>query len=155
MFSKRRAIAFIDSIRLRREYKPFQDAQEQFNKEVEAWNVEVQEAEREIVGLEQRFNEQSFLFSDSEKQQRVREIQQQRQDYQRFSQEIFGPDGKAEKRNRELTKPLLEKINDALSKVAAAEGCDVILDTANGSVAFGSKDLDLTDRVLHQLRSEG
>jgi outer membrane protein len=151
---RRRAIGYIDSYRIRKEYTPFKEAQEQFNQKVEAWNLEVQQQEREIQGLEQSFNEQAFLYSDVERQQRVREIQQQRQDWQRYSSEIFGPEGEAEKLNQELTKPLLERINNALNRVAAAEGCQLILDTVNGNVAYGSKDLDLTDRVLQELATE-
>lgn len=154
MISKRRAVAYVDSYRLRKEYGSFRDAQEQFDKEVRAWNDELAQLEREVQGLEQSFMEESCLFDDSERQQRVRKIQQQRQDFQRVSNEIFGPEGKAEKRNEEMTRPVLEKINHALSRVADMEGCDLIFDSVSGGLAFGRKDLDLTDRVLEELNSE-
>lgn len=146
-------IAYIDSYRIRLEYKEFQDAQEQFNKEVEEWNQQVEQGQQEIEQMEEELSKQALILSEAKRKEREQAIEQKKAEWQRMANEIFGPDGRAEKRNVELTKPLLEKINTALEKVALEEGYDLILDTVNGNVAYGRKELDITDRVLEELET--
>jgi outer membrane protein len=144
-------IAFIDSQRIRLEYKDFKDAQEQFNKEVDDWNKQVEQGQKDIQNMEDELSKQSLILSEAKRKEKEQEIEQKKTEWQQMANEIFGPEGKAEKRNAELTKPLLDKINAALEKVALAEGYDLILDTVNGNVAYGRKELDITDRVLEEL----
>jgi outer membrane protein len=144
-------IVYIDSYRIRLEYKEFQDAQAQFNKEVEQWNADVEKGQKEIETLEAGLNKQALILSDIKKKEKEAEIQQKKDIWQKMANDIFGPDGRAEKRNAELTKPLLDKINLVLEKIAIAEGYALILDTVNGNIAYGKKDLDITDKVLEEL----
>ncbi len=144
-------IVYIDSYRIRLEYKEFQDAQTQFIKEVEQWNAEVDKGQKEIEALEADLTKQSLILSDAKKKEKQSEIDQKKADWQKAANDIFGPDGRAEKRNAELTKPLLDKINAVLEKIAIAEGYALILDTVNGNIAYGKKDLDITDKVLEEL----
>lgn len=144
-------IVYIDSYRIRLEYKEFQDAQAQFNKEVEQWNAEVEKGQKEIENLETDLTKQALILSDAKKKEKETEIQQKREIWQKLANDIFGPDGRAEKRNAELTKPLLDKINAVLEKLAIGEGYSLILDTVNGNIAYGKKDLDITEKVLEEL----
>lgn len=142
---------YIDSYRIRLEYKEFQDAQAQFNKDVEQWNAEVEKGQREIEVLENDLTKQALILSDAKKREKETEIQQKKDVWQKMANDIFGPDGRAERRNAELTKPLLDKINAVLEKLAIAEGYALILDTVNGNIAYGKKDLDITEKVLEEL----
>jgi outer membrane protein len=51
-----------------------------------------------------------------------------------------------EKRQKELTDPIFERVLAAIKRVAGLESYDVIVDRA--TVAFARSDLDLTDRVV-------
>jgi len=56
-------------------------------------------------------------------------------------------------RNAELVKPIIEKINKAINKVATENGFTYILDISKGSVVFTSKDSqNITAVVLKVLR---
>jgi outer membrane protein len=144
-------IVYIDSYRIRLDYKEFQDAQAQFNKEVEQWNSEVEKGQKEIEAMEADLQKQALILSDAKKKEKETEIQLKKDTWQRTANDIFGPDGRAEKRNAELTKPLLDKINAVLEKVAIAEGYALILDTVNGNIAYGKKEFDITDKILEEL----
>jgi Skp family chaperone for outer membrane proteins len=50
-----------------------------------------------------------------------------------------------------LTKPILDKINQVLEKIATEENFIMIFDSVNGNIAYAKEDLDLTDRVLEEL----
>ncbi len=144
-------IVYIDSYRIRLEYKEFQDAQAQFNKEVEQWNLEVENGQKDIERMEAELAKQALILSDAKKKEKEAEIEAKKTVWQKQANEIFGPDGRAELRNVALTKPLLDKINTVLEKVALAEGYDLILDSVNGNIAYAKKEMDITDKVLEEL----
>ena len=57
-------------------------------------------------------------------------------------------------RNAELVKPIVEKINKAIDKVATENGFTYILDISKGSVVFTSKDSqNITSLVIKILKS--
>ena len=144
-------IVYIDSYRIRVEYKEFQDAQTQFNKEVDDWNAEVEAGQKDIEKMEADLAKQSLILSEAKKKEREAEIEAKKSTWQKLANDIFGPDGRAEKRNAELTKPLLDKINAVLEKIALQEGYAMILDNVNGNIAYAKKELDITSRVLEEL----
>ncbi len=146
-------VAYINSERLRQEYDAFADAQAQFDKDVSAWETEATGMEEEIINLQTELEQQALLLSEDKKQERLRLIEQKKQEYQRFLSEIFGTGGRAERRNAELTTPLLETINDVLITLAQREGYDLIMDVAGGSVAYINENLDITDLLLDELNS--
>lgn len=147
-------IVYIDSYRIRLEYKEFQDAQDQFNNEVDEWNAEIEAGQTEIEEMEAALAKQALILSDAKREEKEAEIQDRKVTWQQLANEIFGPDGRAERRNAELTKPLLEKINTVLERIAQDEGYAMILDAVNGNIAFGKKDLDITDKVLEELEAQ-
>ena len=54
-----------------------------------------------------------------------------------------------QKRNAELLKPIIDRINKAITKVATENGFTYILDVSKGSIAFSSKDSqNITAQVL-------
>jgi outer membrane protein len=144
-------IVYIDSYRIRLEFNAFKDAQIEFNKEVETWNAEVEQGQLEIEQMEVDLAKQALILSDAKRQEKEQEIEALKVQWQQQANEIFGPGGRAENRNADLTKPLLDKINVVLEQLALDNGYDLILDAVNGNIAYGKKDLDITDRVLEEL----
>ncbi|MCX7726389.1 MAG: OmpH family outer membrane protein, partial [Chitinispirillaceae bacterium] len=69
-------------------------------------------------------------------------------------QDKFGQQGEALMKNEELTKPIIEKINKIIEKIAKEENYDFILDARAGGVVFGKKVYDLNQRVLEALKKE-
>src|ERR1700722_4815771 len=51
-----------------------------------------------------------------------------------------------EKKQKELTDPIFERVLGAIKRIAGTDGYDLIVDRA--TVAFARGDLDLTDRVI-------
>ncbi|MBK7091545.1 MAG: OmpH family outer membrane protein [bacterium] len=144
-------IVYIDSYRIRLEYKEFQDAQALFNKEVEQWNIEVEAGQKEIEQMEAELAKQALILSDAKKKEKEAEIETKKVAWQKLANDIFGPDGRAELRNVALTKPLLDKINSVLERVALIEGYDMILDSVNGNIAYAKKEMEITDKILEEL----
>ncbi len=145
-------IGYVDSMRLRAEFKEFQDAQAEFDKDVKAWQDEIAELELVIDSLKQDMEDTKLLLSETKKKEKQENIKTVELEYQNLTNDIFGPGGRAEKRNAELTKPILDKISQVLEKIATEENFIMIFDSVNANIAYAKRNLDLTDLVLEELR---
>ncbi len=145
-------IGYVDSMRLRAEFKDFQDAQAEFDKDVRVWQDEIAVLELAIDSMKQELEKTKLLLSDVKKKEKQDNLKAVELEYQGFTNDVFGPGGRAERRNAELTKPILDKINQVLEKIAAEENFVMILDSVNANIAYAKKNLDLTELVLEELR---
>ncbi len=145
-------IGYVDSMRLRAEFGEFTEAQANFDQDVKTWQDEAAEMKKTIDSLEADLEKTSLILSEAKKKEKEDLLEAEKRKYQKFTNAIFGPGGKAEKRNAELTKPILDKINLVLEKIATEENFIMIFDSVNGNIAYAKKSLDLTDLVLEELR---
>lgn len=147
-------IGYISSARIFKEYVGASDVQKQFQKEVDEWREKAEEMKKEIDRLSEEFKSQALMLSDEAKEKKRSEIEKKRSEYEQFITEIWGPDGKAAKKEIELTKPLVGKIDKVLEMLAEEEGFDLILDIDESSIVYSKEGLDLTDRALAELNKE-
>lgn len=150
-YSQEGKLGYIDSMRLRAEFKEFEDAQAQFDKDIARWEAEADSMKKQIDSLQTDLDEKGLLYSESTKKERKQELESLKAKYQKFVSDTFGPGGNAEKRNAELTKPIIDKINQVLEKLAVENNYAMIFDSVSGNVAYANKALDLTDKVLEEL----
>ncbi len=110
--------------------------------------------ETELANLREEIQSQSLMLSEEKLAEKKLVFEQRLQEYQTYMTEVFGEGGQAERRNRELTQPIVEKINGVIAEMAEAQGYDFILDSAQGNIIYAKKELDLTEFVLEKLRTE-
>jgi len=145
-------LGYIDSMRLRAEYKEFEDAQAQFDKDIARWETEADSMRKEIDSLQTDLDKKGLLYSETTKNEKEEKLESLKAKYQGFVNNTFGPGGKAERRNAELTKPIIDKINQVLEKMAVENNYAMIFDSVSGNIAYANKALDLTDKVLEELK---
>ena len=92
-----------------------------------------------------------FVPAEAKKLEKESTLQKAVSDYDRFVQDFWGPNGKVQRLNDEITREVIGKVRDAVELLANREGYDLVLDAADGNVIFGVKSLDLTQRVLDEL----
>jgi len=144
-------IGYIHSQRILSEFQESIDAQRTLDDEQKKWIEEARQMEQEIAMLEDELENQSLLLSEEKKAERLQEIQSKYMEYQRFQQEIWGEMGRLYQRNKELTQPILEKVNEVIREIGEAEDYDIIFDAAVGNIVYAREDYDLTDTVLDDL----
>jgi outer membrane protein len=145
-------IGYIDSIKIFAEYQETQDAERVYRQEVDQWTAQKQRMEQDIVKLRDEIQAQSLMLSEEKKKEKKLELDRKMAEYQQFMDETFGDDGVAARRNKELTQPIVEKINRILEDLGKEEGYSIIFDVANANIVYANKALDLTDVVLGKLR---
>jgi len=147
-------IGYIDSIKIFAENPQTKDAERAYREEVDAWTAQKERSEAEIVRLQDELRAQALMLSDEKKREKQLELERKMQDYQRFMEETFGDDGLAARRNKELTQPIVDKINKILEVIAKEQGYMMVFDVANADIVYADKSLDLTELVLTELKKQ-
>lgn len=147
-------IAYIDSERIFNTLTETQEAQQTFDRDLETWTKEAAEKKREIDQLRTDLEAQTRMLSQAKIEEKQSEIAKKQADYEEFVQSIWGPTGRVAQRNRELTDPIVRKVRGIVEKIAQEENYGLILDAAGGHVIYAARTLDITDRVLDELRKQ-
>jgi len=121
----------------------------EINKKLEKeFNVRSDKLKADIKVLNDKqaaFNKDSVTMKDSEKESKLKSLDQLRIDIQRKDREL--KEDFNIRKNEELAS-LQEQINKAVTSVAKAEGFDLVV--YNG-VAYASEKIDITDKILKSL----
>jgi outer membrane protein len=147
-------IGYVDSQRIFAESKDFADAQAKFDKDIAAWNKQAEEMQAEIEDLDQELKAQSLMLSKEKREEKERSLQAKKDAYQQYVEGTFGPGGKAERRNAELIKPIRDKIISIVEKVAIEENYAMVMDASTTSIAYAKRSLDLTERIIEELKRQ-
>jgi len=144
--------AFVDSEKIKQNYKEWQKAEETFNTEFAAWEEEAAKMETELRQMIQDYEKQKLILSAEKKLEREAAIGAKEEALGSFTREISAPGGKAERRMNELVTPLYDEIQAAIEKVAIEDNYDFVFNSVG--LAYARKELDITDKVIEILESE-
>lgn len=144
-------IGYIDSIKIFAENKETQEAERVYRQDVQQWEAQKLRMEQELARMGEELNAQSPMLSEEKKSERRLEMQRKMDEYKRFMEETFGDSGLAAKRNKELTQPIVDKINRIIETIAVEQQYTMVFDVANANIVYADKKFDLTDLVLTRL----
>lgn len=147
-------IGYINSEMIFTEYEGTKVAQEKFNKEVAKWEQDASKMQKDLKDLKDQLDKQSLLLSAERKKELEDSLNTKMVAYQEFLQKKFGQKGEALTKNEELTKPILERIQKIIDKIAADENFDFIFDARAGGLVHAKATYDLNKRVLELLSKE-
>lgn len=146
-------IAYYDSEQIREQWSEFRDAQAKFDREMIQYEEKADSMQKALIEMQAEYEKQYLMLSDEKRTEKEKLITNTQQEYQTFLQQVFGEDGLADKRNQELTAPLVEKISLVLQDLADKEGYSLILDAsgAMNNIAYIDEQLDITDQLIQEL----
>ena len=147
-------IGYIDTVKIFANFKDTVEAEELYKKEVEGWKKQAEEKEAELARMREEIQSQSLMLSADKIAEKKLVFDQKMQEYQKYMQDTFGDDGLAARRNKELTEPIVEKINAVIAKVAEEQGYTLVLDSSQGTLVYAAPDMDLTDLIIERLEAE-
>ena len=147
-------IGFIDSDQIFEKYPKTKEAQASFEREVVDLSKTARDKKNEIDDLQRKLEQQGPMLSEAKRDEQNRILQQKVGEYDKFVQEQWGPGGRIGRLNEEYLKPIIDRVHAIVAYIGTEEGFSLILDAADGNVIYGDKSLDLTDRVLSELRTE-
>jgi len=120
---------------------------------VQGWRDEAVEKEKLVSQLRAEVRDQSPILSSLKRQEREEALQKAISDYERFIQEVWGPQGRATQENDRATADVVRLIRTAVEKVAGEKSLNLVLDAASGFIIYADKTLDVTADVLTELNT--
>jgi outer membrane protein len=106
---------------------------------------ELERMQKQIKDLETSLSKDSLTISETDRRNKERDVSNLKIEFQRKQRELR--EDVNLRKNEELGS-LQDRINKAVTAVAEAEGYDLVV---YGGVAFASKKIDITDKVLKSL----
>jgi len=143
-------IGFIDDEKIKESYPEWVRAQDQMNVEMKAWDDEAVTKQTELEEMVTEYDKQKLILSEEKKKEREAAIRVKREALDAYTRQIYGPGGSAERKQMDLIRPLLEKVNTAIQMVAEEDGFDVVF-TLQSGLGYIKPIYDITDKVLEQL----
>ncbi len=144
--------AYVDSQKILTTYTAAMDAQKKLDAENNKWGQEMAKMNSDLENLRQQLENQSLLLSEAKKKERQQEIENARQNIQKFQDTKWGEQGEYFRLQEEILRPVYSRINQVIRKIAEDEGYDFVLDNIEGNILYANDKFDITDVVLEELQ---
>jgi outer membrane protein len=145
-------IAYVNTQAILKQTPGYVKAESTFTKELAGYRVEVQKLQASLDSAASDFDQQSVMLSPTQRAAKRKDLQDQQQKLEQRTQEL---QQKAATRERELLDPIQTKVNSVIEGVRAAGNYAMIFDVSapNNGIVTADKSLDLTQRVIQQLKA--
>ena len=152
VYSQEQKIGYIDSDIILQSIPEYNGIEQRLSLLSESWRQEIARMERSIEDLVNDFEAREILFTDEIRNQRLREIEDQRDQLDRYIEEKFGPNGDYFSRQKELLEPIQRSIFEALSRVATRLNYDFVFDRADDiRFLYAGQEWNLTQEVMLEM----
>jgi outer membrane protein len=144
-------IAYIDSKVVLSRAPGRQQAEDTFNKEMEASRTQVQKMGDSLQTMIADYQKTQATLAANIKEQREAAIRKKQEDYQSRAGQL---DQQMQQRQMELVKPIMDQIRNVLDQIRQEEGYAFILDAGSeaGVIVAADKNLDITEKVIARLK---
>ncbi|MBL0060267.1 MAG: OmpH family outer membrane protein [bacterium] len=154
LMAKEMKIGYIDSEAILQQYPDYQEAQRKLQEEEQKYVAEAQAKEQVVTTMLEEIQQQSLMLSAEARTEREQKLIEKRRELEQFRSETWGEGGKLYTKNMELSRPILERINQAIEKISQQDGYDMVFDAAGGNIVFALPQHDITEIVLAELKKE-
>ncbi len=144
-------IGYVDSNEIMSNFEEVRQVQVDLEKEQRRLENEFNNLVSQLDSLQQDYERQRLLMSEMRRQEKENEIINMKRSAEEFQLKKFGPEGEIYKKQNELLKPVLKKIDDAIQKVGSEQGYDFILDAMSGALLYALDSHNLTEDVMDEL----
>ena len=144
-------IGYVDSNQIMSNFEEVRQVQVNLEKEQRRLENDFNELIAQLDSLQQDYERQRLLMSETRRQEKENEIINMKKSAEEFQLKKFGPEGEIYRKQNELLKPVLSKIDDAIQKVGNEQGYDFILDAMSGALLYALDSHNLTEDVMDEL----
>src|ERR687890_1781562 len=145
-------VGYVNTQMILKQTPGYVKAESTFTKELEAYRVEVQKLQATLDSAASDFDQQSVMLSPTQRAAKRKDLQGQQQNLEQRTQEL---QQRAATRERELLDPIQSKVNSVIEGMRASGNYAMIFDVSapNNGIVTADKSLDLTQKVIQQLKS--
>jgi len=137
--------AYIDMQKAIQSTKAGKSAKTKLEAEFKKKSADLKKKEEKIKKEAEDFQKKAAVYSDTVRAEKQDAL---RKKMMAFQQELGQSQTNIQKKEREMTKPILDKIQQVIGKVAKEKGFSMIFEKAEHSVMWADNALDITDTVV-------
>ena len=138
-------IGYVDISKALISTKAGQKADQQLKSDFKKKQTELGAKEEDIKTMVQNLKKQAMVISDEVRAQKERAVYEEQLKYQKLAAES---NVAMQKKEMELTEPILEQLREVIDDIAKKEKYDMILQKADITILWAKPQFDLTDRVV-------
>ena len=144
-------IAYVDSKVILSRAPGRQQAEDTFNKEMEASRTQVQKMGDSLQTMIADYQKVQGTLAANVREQREAAIRKKQEDYQSRAGAL---DQQMQQRQMELVKPIMDQIRKVLDDIRQEDGYAFILDAGSdaGVIVAADRNLDITEKVISRLK---
>ncbi len=144
-------IAYIDSKVVLSRAPGRQQAEDTFNKEMEASRAQVKKMGDSLQTMIADYQKAQATLAANVREQREEAIRKKQEDYQSRAGSL---DQQMQQRQMELVKPIMDQIRKVLDDIRQEDGYAFILDAGSeaGVIVAADRNLDITEKVIARLK---
>jgi outer membrane protein len=144
-------VAYVNTQAILKQTPGYAQAESTFAKELETYRGEVQKLQAGLDSAASDFEQKSVMLSPTQRSAKRKDLEAQQQKLEQRTQEL---QQRASGRERELLEPIQTKVNAVIEGIRASGNYAMIFDVSapNSGVVTADKSLDLTQKVIQQLK---
>ncbi len=144
-------VGFIASNVIRNYYLDAKQAEQRLQSIVEEWKRTLETQQLEIEAREFEIQKNRLVWSDQERTEKERELEELKRNRQGFAKAKFEPGGEYDATVKSIMLPVEQKIFAAIQEIASSEGYDIIWDQSTQPLVYVNFKYDMTVKVLRKL----
>jgi outer membrane protein len=130
----------------------YQQAQAEMKKFSEKWAKEIQDKFAEVSRMQRAYMAEEVLLTDDLKRKRESEIKEKEIEAREYNSKIFGMEGMLFEKKKELMKPVMEKVQRAVSKICVQKRLDFMFDKSSDvGMVYSNPKHDYSDYIMEEL----
>jgi len=111
----------------------------------------LQKEEETLKKMHEEFQKKSMVMSEQARNKKQAELQER---FMKLQQQTAQSQAEIQKKEQELTEPLIKKIREIISEIAKKKNYTVILEKNDNNVLFSKPEDDLTSEVIDQFNKK-
>jgi outer membrane protein len=150
--SQAQRFAYVDSEYILKNIPDYEGAQKELDGIAELWKQEISKKQQEIDKLYRDFQNEQYLLTEEQKQQRIEEIENKERALKDYQKSKFGYEGELFRKRQELIKPIQDQVYTEIEKFAKGRSYEFIFDKASSTtILYANSKNDKSDDILRNL----
>ena len=143
-------VAYVDLQKAIQGVEAGKTAKEQLEKEVSQKRASLEKQQQALQSEAEQFEKKAAIMNDSAKAAKQAELQKRFAEFQKVAAES---QMELQKRERELTQPLISELRAIIEGIGKEKGYQLILEKNEGAVLYAEAGSDLTEQVVERFNA--
>ncbi len=120
-------------------------AKKELESEFNTKKKKLQSQEDKLKKMQEDLEKKAMVLSDDVRSKKQQEFQEEMMSYQKL---VAQSQQEIQKREQDLTKPILDKIQKVIEQISKEKGYDMVLERQGNNVLWAKKEADITEDVI-------